>query len=371
MTTSAEIDRTATHDTGHVCTCQGTDRKLAVVVTDDAMPLDDLVAAAGAFGWAFDESLGVVEVAIGPRQRFKTLSEAVAILKTCTREHFASLKAVWLGPTDRVDEHLRCLVRARPLNEMAREEGDSPLAALLDEGSIQTWFQPVFTVENLDLWGYECLMRGEIDGEVVMPGKLLDWAADEGLVFTLDRVCREAHLKNAARAAVPEHCRFLINFLPSVIYDPEVCLRSTMRAAKASGIAPERVIFEVVETEAVEDPAFLRRILDRYRKWGFGVALDDVGAGHSGLTMLADLEPDLIKIDRGLISRAPDSVVHRSICETLVNLGHEMGKAVLAEGVESEAEWALVKALKADLVQGFGFGRPAPVPATEAVADLK
>lgn len=351
-------------DPAHRCTCQSTLRRLIVAAADEAVPLHEVAVAAETFGWTMHPELDAVEIPVGPGARMGTISEAVAILKSCTGPHFPALNAVWLGPTDALADSMRLLLKAKPLADFAAPgEQDSPLAEILESGTIRTWFQPVFTTGSLELWGYECLMRAEHAGELIFPDKLLAWAKTEGLIFTLDRVCRESHLKNAASADLPGHCRFLINFLPSVIYDPEVCLRSTMRAAKEAGIAPARVIFEVVETEAVEDPVFLRRILDRYRDWGFGVALDDVGAGHSGLTMLADLEPDLIKIDRGLVSRAPTSLAHRNICEALVKLGHGMNKKVLAEGVETDAEWALVQALGADLVQGFMFGKPQPEPA--------
>ena len=107
----------------------------------------------------------------------------------------------------------------------------------------------------------------------------------------------------------------------------------------------------------------LRSILDYYRRLGFRVALDDLGSGYSGLAVLGDLDPDLIKIDRYLISKAVESPMHRSICESLVQLGKtHHGKLVLAEGVETVGEKELLSAMGVDLFQGYLFGRPAPIP---------
>lgn len=178
----------------------------------------------------------------------------------------------------------------------------------------------------------------------------------------LDRVCRKTHLRNAAIHLAGQDVHLLINFLPTAIYNPEFCLTTTVAAARAGGLAPERIIFEVVETEKVTDLDHLRSILDYYRKKGFRVALDDLGSGYSGLAMLGDLDPDLIKIDRHLISRAVGSPMHRSICASLTQLGKDHGKLVLAEGIETIEEKELMESMGVDLFQGYFFGRPAPLP---------
>jgi EAL domain-containing protein (putative c-di-GMP-specific phosphodiesterase class I) len=152
-----------------------------------------------------------------------------------------------------------------------------------------------------------------------------------------------------------------------VIYDPAVYLRTTPKAVERSGLHPKQIIFKVVESHAVGDTALLRSTLDQYREWGFLVALDDVDAGHSGLTMLANLEPDLIKIDREFVAASTHSNAHKQIFQSLVAIGHRQGKLVLAEGVETHDEYMVAKALGADLVQGYPFGKPQPEPVIEAL----
>ncbi len=352
----------------HACACAGTRRSLVVLADSNTPTFPDLLVTAASFGWTLHREIDAFEIPLGPGQRLQGVADVRDVLKACLGDDCDDLRASWLEPGKRVGDSLKALLRAPSFATLAAGSTDSPVADIIDRGRIETWYQPIFTVADVALWGYECLLRARDGDELIAPARLLEWARQDNLLFSLDRLCRERHILNAARQDVPGHCRFLINFLPTVIYEPKVCLRSTRRAAASAGIAPERVIFEVVESEVVSDSGLLRRILDQYREWGFGVALDDVGAGHSGLHLLAELEPDLIKIDRGLIASAPHSAAHRRICEALVGFGHAQGRQVLAEGVETDEEWALVRGLGADLVQGFRFGKPAPVPALEALA---
>lgn len=196
------------------------------------------------------------------------------------------------------------------------------------------------------------------DGTIINPAQLLAWARQENLIFMLDRVCRETHIENAGRLVKDSDLHMLINLLPTAIYEPSFCLRTTFAAANRCGVKPERIVFEVVETEYVSDTGHLTRILNEYRNRGFGVALDDMGSGFAGLDLLADLKPDLVKIDRGIVSQAVDSPWHLSICRSLVLLAHDQNKLILAEGIETEAEHQLMSELGVDLVQGFYYGRP-------------
>jgi EAL domain-containing protein (putative c-di-GMP-specific phosphodiesterase class I) len=181
----------------------------------------------------------------------------------------------------------------------------------------------------------------------------------------LDRVCRETHLRNAGKAVIPDHAKLLINFMPTAIYKPEYCLQTTMAAAREARIAPDRVVFEVVEQYEVKNPHHLRSILQFYQKHGFRTALDDLGSGYAGLNLLADLNPDLLKIDRELISKAVSSTMHRAVCEALVRMGTQTGKIVLAEGIETVDELRMMIAMGCDLLQGYYLGKPAALPATE------
>lgn len=349
------------------CECKTDLRRLALLVRDfDQYP--ELEAFGTEHGWTFDWVIGAVLVDLGEGLAMSGISELVGFLRTVVDPgRFRALRAAWVRRELPLAEQLPALIHAEPLGDMV--SGDSSeLMPVLSEERLESWFQPVFRARTLELWGYECLMRGRArDGALISPATLLEWARQEHLTFMLDRVMRERHLRAAGQVSVPGHVQFLVNFLPTAIYRPDFCLATTVRAARESGLPPERITFEVVESESVGDADHLRRILAHYREKGFRVALDDLGSGYSGLALLGDLNPDLVKLDRELVRKAVGSGAHRAICASMAALGRERGHLVLAEGVETEAEWAAMEEVGVDLLQGFLFGRPAPIPVLHAL----
>lgn len=347
----------------HLCECRSDARALAVLAPGlDHYP--ELAGLTPGEDWTLHPELAAVRVEVGGDARWSGVAEVAAFLRTeLDGERFGALRAAWVRRGEPLAAQLVTLLHAGPLSGMV-DTDSSPLAAMLREERIQTWYQPIFRSGTLALWGYECLMRGVAeDGAIVSPATLLEWARQEQLTFMLDRQVRELHLRRAGAAGLGPPIHLLVNFLPTAIYRPEFCLRTTVRAAAEAGLEPDHVVFEVVESERTVSRPHLRNLLAYYRATGFKVALDDVGSGYSGLSLLADLNPDLIKIDRELVSRAPESPVHRDVCASLARLGRDSGQLVLAEGVEREEEWAMMTELGVDLLQGFLFGRPAPEPA--------
>jgi len=324
--------------------------------------------------WSTVATGGELMVEVGGPSRYITGRDVVNFLRTILPEMtFRGLFARWLtapeaGPCCGCSSNEKasaCQPLYLPLEDFAPLDA-TPLVNIMQTGGIRTFFQPVFQNDFESVWGYECLMRGVADdGTWLMPKQLLEWAAQERLIFMLDRICRETHIRNAA-AVLPDDVAILINFLPTAIYEPAFCLKTTIAAAKSAGIEPNRVIFEVVETEKVLDSNHLALILNEYRKSGFRVALDDVGSGFAGLMILADLNPDLIKIDRELVQGAAKSEMHRIIVRALVQIARASGCLILAEGVETEAELMLMKSFGVDLFQGFLLGRPAPLPVSKS-----
>ncbi|HEY0016683.1 MAG TPA: EAL domain-containing protein [Longimicrobium sp.] len=348
------------------CECR-TDARSLVVMAPGLERYPELRGLTPGEDWVVHPALGAVRVEVGSGSRWSGVAEVAAFLRTeLDAERFGALRAAWAQRGAPLEEQLVTLLHAERLADMVQVDS-SQLTAMLAERRVETWYQPIFWAGTLELWGYECLMRGRaVDGSLVSPATLLEWARQEHLAFLLDRHVREMHLRNAGAAGLGPPHHLLINFLPTAIYRPEFCLRTTVRAVAESGLEPDHVVFEVVETEHVPRREHLRDLLAFYRNTGFKVALDDVGSGFSGLSLLADLNPDLIKIDRELVSRSVEGGLHRDVCESLARLGQQNGQMVLAEGVETEAEWRVMTELGVNLLQGYLFGRPDPVPAREA-----
>jgi EAL domain-containing protein (putative c-di-GMP-specific phosphodiesterase class I) len=149
-----------------------------------------------------------------------------------------------------------------------------------------------------------------------------------------------------------------INFMPNAVYKPELCLRSTLQAADEFGIPIQSIVFEFTENEQVRDVGHLLDIVSYYKYMGFQTALDDFGAGYAGLNLLARVQPDLLKIDMGLIRNVHGDKVRQDITRAVVGLCNDLGITVIAEGVESVDELDFLRNLGIRLYQGFYFAKP-------------
>lgn len=342
------------------CKCRDDERVLALVAKDLASRFPELVRLDDGDGWEVHPELGAIRTCVGSRRRWSTLAEFAQFLRNAVPAgRLDEIRITWIEADRPIEQQLPALLHAEPVSKAAPLES-TELLSILKEGRLESWFQPIVHADSREVWGYECLVRGRnAEGQTVDPSTLLGWARQEDLLFMFDRVCRETHLANARD--LPPDARVLINFLPTTIYVPEFCLKTTVVAADRAGIDPSRIVFEVVESEKTVDRAALTSILDHYRKSGFGVALDDIGAGYSGLTMLADLDPDIIKLDRDLVVAAPKSTIHMDVCRSLAKLAKDRGKLILAEGIETDDHEAAMMELGVDLLQGFRYGYPAPL----------
>ena len=286
------------------------------------------------------------------------------IRQLCAHRYFSelemlSINAVVLQPGEAISFSL--LNKLKSLNHWGGLLAADDLLYVLNHRALQIVFQPLVDVLKGEIYGYECLMRGlRADGSVVGPETLLEQAKNANLLFNLDRLAREMALHQAVAAQVQG--RISINFLPTAIYNPEMCLRDTVSWAQKLGIDPARIMFEVVETENVKDFTHLKSILDFYRKKGFKTALDDMGSGYAGLNLLAELLPDLIKIDRSLIQNIHQLPIKQSIVSALTAISKANNIEILAEGVETEAERDYLMDQGISKMQGYLFGKPSAVP---------
>jgi EAL domain-containing protein (putative c-di-GMP-specific phosphodiesterase class I) len=213
--------------------------------------------------------------------------------------------------------------------------------------------QPIIDLEARTVVSHEALVRG-LGGEPA--GHVLAQLNKDNL-YAFDQACRTKAIALASRLGL--HTRLNINFLPNAVYEPLACIRATLAAAASANFAPERLTFEVVESEELADAGHLHRIIETYRRIGFRIALDDFGSGYSGLARLADLRPDIIKIDRAVVAGCDQDLMRRAILANMVNLGRDTGITVVLEGVERIEEVEALRAIGGRFMQGFYFGRPA------------
>lgn len=217
-------------------------------------------------------------------------------------------------------------------------------------------FQPIYDAVAGRVWGYEALVRGT-SGEGA-PEVLSKVAPDQRYRF--DQDCRVKAIELASRLFPPgEDLMLSINFMPNAVYEPAACLRATLQTAAFCGFPLSSIMFEFTENEEVSDTGHLTNIITEYRRHGFTTALDDFGAGHAGLGLLVDFQPDLIKIDMRLIRNIDESPARRAVLAGIVGMAAELGITLLAEGIETEAEFLVLKAAGIRLFQGYWFAKPA------------
>lgn len=233
------------------------------------------------------------------------------------------------------------------------------LIEALDAGRYQTWFQPIFSASG-KLFAHEGLFRlSDKDQNMIPPAHVFDLAARTDLLFTVDLIARRSAVEHAARGGLSG--KIFINFNPSSIYDPSYCLRTTAAAIEELGIKASDVVFEITETHQATDMDHLKGILAFYKQAGFGVALDDIGSGFSGLNMLHETRPDYVKIDMDLIRDINTDSYKQVIVANLIETAVSLGIRTIVEGIETESEAAWVKASGADFMQGYLFGKPQPI----------
>ena len=214
-------------------------------------------------------------------------------------------------------------------------------------------FQPIVDIETRDIYAYEALVRPTGGGTAA---DVLEQITNLNR-YSFDQACRVKAIELAARL---EMVTFLsINFLPNAVYQPAACLQKTFEAAERANFPLHHLIFEVTENEPARDVGHLQSIFKEYRRHGMITAIDDFGAGHSGLNMLADFQPDLVKIDMALTRAIHTHDVRRKIASAIIGLCKALNITVVAEGIETVEEAALLRELGVRLFQGYLFARPA------------
>lgn len=230
---------------------------------------------------------------------------------------------------------------------------------IIEERLIDIHFQPILAPRRQTVVGVEALLRcycGE-DG-YVPPNLMFAWAEQKGMVLQLDRLCREKAFEAfKAVQKIQRGAKLFLNLESSVIDRRTVGSGHMVESARRWGIQPRDVVIEINEAK-VNDPVALKQFVQLYRGYGFSLALDDIGYGHSNLERITHVRPDVLKIDRSLCSDLEKDYYKQEIFKSLVGLSRRIGALVVAEGVETKQEVLAAMNLGADMMQGYYFARP-------------
>ncbi|WCP72252.1 MULTISPECIES: EAL domain-containing protein [Sphingomonas] len=216
-------------------------------------------------------------------------------------------------------------------------------------------FQPIVDADTGLPFAFEALVRGR-NGEGA--AQILAQVTPDNR-YAFDQQCRTAAIEGAVKAGIlSTDARLSINFLPNAVYSPVACIQATLTAARTHAFPTDRLIFEFTENEEMADTDHVRTIVDTYRAMGFATALDDFGAGHAGLGLLANFQTDYLKLDMDLIRGIDVSVPRRLIVEGMVRIATSLGMQVIAEGIETAEEYAVLRDLGIRYIQGYLLARP-------------
>jgi EAL domain-containing protein (putative c-di-GMP-specific phosphodiesterase class I) len=216
-------------------------------------------------------------------------------------------------------------------------------------------FQPIVDTATGRPYAYEALVRGP-GGEGAM--SVLSQVTDDNR-YAFDQACRVKAIELAVAAGLLDgDARLSINFLPNAVYSPLACIQLTLKTAAAVGLPIDRLIFEFTEGERITSPEHVQGIIDAYQRMGFGVAIDDFGAGHAGLDLFARFTPGIVKLDMELVRGIDSDLRRRAIVRAAVAMCAELDTLLIAEGVETEAEAATLASLGVTHLQGYLLARP-------------
>jgi len=216
-------------------------------------------------------------------------------------------------------------------------------------------YQPIVDAKTGHPRAYEALVRPR-DPAFPNPPALIQAAERAGQLRELGRALREAAIP--AIESLPDDVLLFVNLHPDEVYDPELL-------APRPFLAPwtDRIVFEITEVARITDYARLRKVLDQLRQIGYRVAIDDLGAGYSGLNSLAMLEPDYVKLDMQLIRAIERDKRTARLVQHIIEFANDEGMTAIAEGIETESERNIVTQMGCPLLQGYFFSKPKPLDA--------
>ncbi len=290
---------------------------------------------------AIDLTIGLDHIEAGERDLTQTIANLSAAIRQAD------------GRTTEVvafESHHRDKVRRRA--ELVRW-----LEQAIDNRELSIHFQPVVDAVTTEIQGYECLMRGSLNGEPVSPGEFIPIAEETHLItaigeFALREACAAMPFLRGASPYVA------VNLSPVELGDPEL-LNRIDAVLTESAVDRSRVVFEVTEGVTTSRADVDR--LHSLRRLGVKIAIDDFGSGQSNLSYLNSLPAQILKLDRSLITPMVDDVGSASVVRKSIEMAHALGMTVVGEGVETNDELNALRRVRCDLIQGWLTGRPAPL----------
>ncbi len=273
-------------------------------------------------------------------------------------------KALGKGRTEIFDNNMHAEVVERVRLEQDLRTG-------VDRDEFYLVYQPIFSLANNSLAGFEALVRWRHpEREVVSPAAFIPILEETGLIISLgERILNQACRQMAEwsrRCALPPGLAVNVNISGKQLFQSDVA-ELVKDSLRRHDLHPERLKVELTESVLMEDMELAAEIIDLLRGFGVRTALDDFGTGYSSLGYLRKLPLDVIKIDRSFVSRMENDDRSSRIVKIIIDLAHTLDMSVVAEGVETEGALLALSSMRCDCCQGYYFSPPVPAHEAEAI----
>lgn len=242
-------------------------------------------------------------------------------------------------------------------NEVERKtEIENQFFAVLNNRLISTVFQPIVSLRDGTVHGYEALSRGPVNTEMQSPSVLFEYANTYDKLLELEYLCRSTAFK--ALHSLQSDIRLFLNVNPNIMHDAEFKKGITKESLERYSINPENIIFEITEREAVINLTDFIKTVQNYKTQNYKIAIDDAGAGYCGLNLISDIHPHYIKLDMNLIRNVDKDFTKQSLIASMCEFASLTNTALIAEGIETENELLKCIELGINYGQGYYIQRP-------------
>jgi len=235
-----------------------------------------------------------------------------------------------------------------------REQRES-LIEIIHNRNVWTVFQPILELESRQALGHEALSRGPRGTELEPPNALFGLAARHGLTEELERACRFQGFRDWEMFGAPT--RLFLNTVPATVRDTSFLGRGVLDYL-GTRLSPSSVTLEITERQIIDNLSLFREAMHSFVELGFTFAIDDVGAGYSGLETISKLGASYLKIDLSLVRDIHARRVSQQIVKAILDMGQCVGATVIAEGIETVQEAEMLQKLGVRYGQGYLYGRP-------------
>jgi predicted signal transduction protein with EAL and GGDEF domain len=254
---------------------------------------------------------------------------------------------------------------------MSRLKLEDDLRQAADRGELHVYYQPIVSLQNGCLSGFEALIRWQRPGfGLLAPGEFIPVAEDTGLIvpigsWVLREACKQTRAWQLQFPSEPA-LTIAVNFSAKQFIQPNL-VDGVNRIVRESGLDPKSLRIEFTESVAMQDAERTAQILNELKALGFCTSLDDFGTGYSSLSYLTRLPLDILKLDRSFVSEMDKNNESRQIVHTIISLAHNLGKEVVAEGIETLEQANEIKSLGCQFAQGYFFSKPISHASMEAI----